>query len=662
MSSQAVRRFVCVADAMHNPKLEILKGQIRKNAPPMAGLFCKTPIAKGEFLCSWGGVTCHDGPILESSISNLYDVVKYALTYTLANGKVGFVCVRLTSKGEPIAYRPGMDYRDGCMAVYMNEPSPTHRAFNQDGQLKIEDLKRDKRNLKAGPNVCLKLHQQSRPWIVCPVIYALRNIDVGEELVWCYGPDYDRRLYDINYDDEIFQRSVDEYDSYKDLDGACTGDIQWELIHFQKYHRDKLQVRLDTISPDMFLHTPITELERAQMSFRTIRYREQENIPDMITPNAPTVSETKRRQRKVKSITNASLLHDNLREHDRIYKEIHDIAYGVVKDFTVKKFKKTLQKYEPLLLRDTLLEHIFGETGYAKEPMFVLRKKEAEEIMATFDPHWIDILRMQKTFWLNLKNCTTTHQKFSYFFYTLDPDTYAGIFLSIDDAQKETAQNWNDAIFLDKFKQTRQIVHSFFNVLVDIKKKCITALVKHTMERDQLHGDQEAFTFLEDVLVSTATIFDMYKLLLKSSRDVDSQDHLSKDKYATFKRFLYEFDLAVASPWEKVLRDAVASKVRFLSRKDLSAEETSLANILSEMDASPPIASEKEEKMSLETWTFRKPVLPEDEHPLNQVLRKVEAIKAARRNVAPNKNEEVEDDEDVQALPPKKRIKHSLIK
>ena len=228
-----------VKDARSPSGLVIKYGKLRRNAPPMRGVFATKKFEKGEFICTWGGIFVLDNEDLKSAL-NYHHLTKYGMEYKL-DGIQYYACAPLDANGFP--------WIDGPTAPFLNEPDK-HTITVWIGDR--TDIKERDKNVPF-QNVCVhtmrrRLNKEKGidPGNIGPIFFAARDIEIGEELVWSYGGEFDRDGYEDQVPKEnslscdIFQRVVFEelthISSVKDdeqvfmrLNGALKKDVKTRL-------------------------------------------------------------------------------------------------------------------------------------------------------------------------------------------------------------------------------------------------------------------------------------------------------------------------------------------------------------------------------------------------------------------------------------------------
>ena len=183
-------------------KTEVLRGGIRaglgRTDPPteMKGVFCKSKITQGEIICAWNGVAVEFMPDKDESVidnlDNFYDTGHYAVAIRINSTKSLYICPKLDANGQPVLYAPGE------MAFLINEPGVHHsgKKNKATGELEIRPVQNNH------INVCLRVYNHNG--VVCPLLCATRDIRPGEELLWHYGRDYRRDVFEIDRDRRTF--------------------------------------------------------------------------------------------------------------------------------------------------------------------------------------------------------------------------------------------------------------------------------------------------------------------------------------------------------------------------------------------------------------------------------------------------------------------------
>lgn len=193
-------------------------------------------------------------------LKNVYDLTHYALTYT-ANDIEIFACPRLTSDGTPLLPHDAKAACERSMAAFLNEPAADEIAI-LDGNGQIF---RRRKNRNAA-NVCLKVEDGGAK------LFAYRDIPAGEELTWCYGALYERRLATI----DTSTNRIHFGNSYAvgASVSAYTPGLSLEYVPF-------LPPVVETFSRDMFV-VPCSKKAMANMKRRTDIYLKYLETTDSI--------------------------------------------------------------------------------------------------------------------------------------------------------------------------------------------------------------------------------------------------------------------------------------------------------------------------------------------------------------------------------------------
>lgn len=149
------------------PPLESLKVTLKKDPIKGTGLFAQKFIAKGETISYYKMRVYsqkHPGPF-----GNMYLFFVYDRKEEDVNGVIG----NLFEKSVPQPRR-GIPY----WAYFSNEPSGNQKS-NSFIDINTRGNYRNRKKVKIGETIVYKL-------------VAETNIHPGEEIVWCYGDDYDR--------------------------------------------------------------------------------------------------------------------------------------------------------------------------------------------------------------------------------------------------------------------------------------------------------------------------------------------------------------------------------------------------------------------------------------------------------------------------------------
>ena len=470
MSDRVQMTFDSPADAAINPKVVIKYGEIRKNVY-MHGAFCTSKIQAGEFICAWNGFQVIDDENVDNFI-NIYDLTKYVISFPGKGGKNIFSCVRLDKNGKPkLPDSHTNDRRDISLAVFLNEPA--------DNEYALYDVRTDSvswfpksRNLA---NVCLRTQPQRKLGIVCPLMFATRDINVGEELVWDYGKLYDRRIYNIDEDNDVFESGV-EYKNNTSNDNSCKNTC-W-TIEF----KNKLPV--EDFSPDLFLNDDeLTSDDIRRINYRSKKYMSA--FSDSATHTTEDVEDhrpIKRRKKKTKlkihSVKQIDVQQQELDDFRSLSKELNMKAEMVlIKIQTLKVTGKTgpAKKAFVELVKNTIQHSVWLEYSYQHpqtqkyisqffiRPEFCLTEKKVKQFIDNGDSHWKDIMKMQNRFLQNIESMCEKKQLTNIFV----PNMYAGMFNSLLGVQ-ESAADWQENSFVDEFPEASEQASLFFDKLMYI--------------------------------------------------------------------------------------------------------------------------------------------------------------------------------------------------
>jgi hypothetical protein len=467
MSDRVQVTFESPVDAATNPKVEIKYGQIRDNVH-MYGAFCVSKIQAGEFICAWNGFQVMDDENVDS-FTNVYDLTKYAISFPGKGGQKIFSCVRLDKDGSPKL--PGSfvnDPRDISLAVFLNEPADDEYAL-YDVRKDSISLHKKSRNLS---NVCLKTQPQRKLGIVCPLMFASRDINIGEELVWDYGTMYDRRIYQIDEDKDIFSSGI-EYKKNIAKDNDCKVTC-WTVEFKQK-------LPIEVFSPNLFLiDSNMNQQDIQRIKFRSRRYMSEFSDTETNASDEYEQRPSKKRRRKFK-----------LKIHNVEYKDVHeqerlefkkmektlnikaDLICAQIRNLKVTgktnpKKKEFIDFIKNILIHSIWLEYTYVHpntsmfvTQFFIRPDFRLTEATVQIFIQAGDSHWKDIMAMQYRF---LQSIEFMCDKRMYDPESIRPNLFAGMFKSLTGVY-ESVSDWQEESFIQDFPNASKIALAFFDKL-----------------------------------------------------------------------------------------------------------------------------------------------------------------------------------------------------
>lgn len=500
-------------------KTKVVYAQLRTNAPKMYGVFCTNKIRAGEFICAWGGVSVEDSPKqrLETHVENAYDLVQYVFQYKLGRKKI-VTCIRLGVDGKPLnPHDERLKDTDRGSGVFMNEPSKFEVArLVEESKVVIEQVESNR------PNVCMLEHKQPKERLKCPVMYADRDIEKGEELVWFYGPLYVR--------EGEYRESVDTK-----MRTGCAQQPRQEI-------KFKQPLPISELTRDSFLIREENESWKRrylEMLVRTEQFLKEldfvSNINTMtFADDAKRVARDRRRCDKMrKAVTDAYLNVCDTFEPKRL-----KIRHNESKVLTI--FRILLNELVTIQVLETTDQMTGVSTGVLSRVLtptlgkhFFLDATRAYAMIDVDDDNWGDILVMQKAFWIHMKDPITNNTTYSTFMKkVLDPDIYAGIFYKNNDYKagiKETVQSWNAA----EFVSDAQKVLEFFRAIVDLREMAYGTFCRNIQSNADMPPSDKDFADLLHVI--GPRLFRHYKELLGTTET-------EIPHYATFKKFVRDVE------------------------------------------------------------------------------------------------------------------------
>lgn len=479
-------------DACTNKNVRVLYDREIRDGVIMSGAFCRSrPFEPGEFICAWNGVQVEDDIVEIGRLTNLYDLTKYALSYPSGRKNITlFSCVRLDKHGKPARLPQGddaaIDSRDVSLAVFLNEPSPDAAAFYDDGTDTI-DIRKSPRN---AANVCLRTEKQ-RNGVVCPLMFASRRIQPGEELTWDYGQTdtvgYDRHLYTIDEERGIFVKEAEKYSATEVADNSCR--VTCDTVRFRR------GLPVSQLTCDVFLlgSETLTEGERSKILFRSDMYypdRFNDDSDETASGNAqPARKKMKPRRRSFaqRVISLEDMQRSEMESFKRGYREVDQKAQSVLTNLQNRQLggrSKNPDKIRlTLMLKTVILNALFMRFDYltGRVPIyftrtdFILPNSQATQfIYEENDVMWRDLLKMQRQVFLNVdwlidrvtKPPMPTQESIQGMF---DPNRFTAMYTRAD-STPESVEDWKTPQFQLEHPTAHRVALKFFDRLDHLQR------------------------------------------------------------------------------------------------------------------------------------------------------------------------------------------------
>lgn len=515
MSDRVQLTFDSPADAAINPKVRIKYGEIRNNVH-MYGAFCISKIEAGEFICAWNGFQVIDDDKVDH-FTNIYDLTKYVISFPGKRGQKIFSCVRLDNHGKPKL--PGTatdDPRDISLAVFLNEPA--------DNEYALYDIRKDSISRfpksRNSANVCLKTQPQRKLGIVCPLMFASRDINVGEELVWDYGELYDRKIYEIDEDNKIFNVGM-EYKENIPNSNDCK--VTCWTVEF----RNKLPI--EEFTPNLFLlDKNISAYDMQRIKFRSQKYlwdfSDTESTVTDALEERPIKKRKKKQKLKIHSVEYTDVHKQDIDDFIKMQKNLNqkaDLICAQIQNLKITGKTNPRKKEFIEMVKNIFLHSVWREYSYIHpqtskyvtqffiRPDFCLTKSTVETFVNAGDSHWKDIMIMQYKFLQSIEHMC---DKREYFAESIEPNTFARMFKSLTGVV-ESISDWQEESFAESFPNASRIAIAFFEKLIHISN-----IVDHYLKWKSIHNN---------------IILNRMKSCVKKSNSVNSIDttiHLKIDE------------------------------------------------------------------------------------------------------------------------------------
>ena len=462
-------------NACTNKKVVIVhKKEIRKGAF-MSGVFCKEKIVAGEFICAWNGIQILDSDEIIQKLTNSYDLTKYALSFPGKKSKqMVFSCVCLDKNGLPpriTTQNSKQTATNISLAVFLNEPSPQHVA-TYDAVSDVVTIFRKSRNTA---NICLKTQFQ-RNGVLCPVMFASRDITIGEELTWDYGDLYDRRQYTIDEEKHIFNVSDTSYLATENDNNICR--LTCDTVHFKK------GLEISDFHPDIFiLEDELSETDRSNIEFRTSRYyagldysdnsEDASKIESDVSETIGRKRQKKPSRKKQRHLSRRTITIEDVQKEEenqlvKLRKDVDRSSEDVITRLkTYQLTRKNVRVHA--LLKNIVLPALATqyEGQYDVRKDFFLPRHRGIEFIRDNESMWHDILKMQQGLFANLKSLTDFPLiSIDKMIEKFNPNTYTEQFINQNTNKPETILDWD--LLRDQFPLTHFEGMRFLNNLIHI--------------------------------------------------------------------------------------------------------------------------------------------------------------------------------------------------
>lgn len=490
--------------ACTNSNVKVVYDSELRHGARMSGAFCiNRTIKQGEFICAWNGRQIKDDDDVER-LTNIYDLTKYALSFPSGRKKeLLYSAPRLDKYGrpKPLPEREEDvigDPRDVSLAVFLNEPSPDFVAIYKDETVSIE---RKRRN---SANVCMRT-EKHRNGIVCPLMFASRDIHIGDELTWDYGAvEYDRRFYTIDEEQGVFEVSEDKYSATEDPQNMCR--ITCDTVAFRN------GLVLEPFSPDLFLLDAdnLTNVERRHIVFRSDRYLPDRHASDNSTIDTASINSDstidvasvgdgtssdqssmrplKRQRRRGPKLQRRTITVKSMQDEElSIFIQQRQILDRFANDIlhrlnAVKGNRRVSQKLRIIAILKRIIQpavyRVIEATtalGYVLQfprTEFVLTKVDGLAlIMNDNDVLWKDVIKMQHMVFLaidsTIESLKAIKDSTDDIYLKFAPNTLTSIYIR-PDGTKETVSDWSSDSFRQDHPTTHRVAMQFLNKMQHI--------------------------------------------------------------------------------------------------------------------------------------------------------------------------------------------------
>jgi hypothetical protein len=355
--------------------IDVIYGELRTKTK-MYGVFAKKQFKKGEFICTWGGIHVLDDEDLKT-VLNYHHLKNYGLAYK--SDEINYyACAPLNALGFPL--------KDGPKAPFINEPDKETITSLSDGKIVV--VNREKNN-SSYQNICIhtmRRRKNTKKGIesgnIGPVFFAHRDIEIGEELVWSYGREFDRKGYvdHVPKEDNLACDNVqritfkeltpissvkDDEQIFMKLYGALNKDVKAKLIK----ERDSFLESLENKTKE-----DVDDLETTSVARRSLRETSTVKVESI----EKIISDIKGELSEKKNSNNKSLPHRKYVEETLIpildeyhYKHIYNNIEEVKKE-ELWKFLELMFLYFAQDLKLLLTSHssknktpVFDKNKYA---------------------------------------------------------------------------------------------------------------------------------------------------------------------------------------------------------------------------------------------------------------------------------------------------------